>query len=472
MKSLKQTKNLIIAGALILVVGGTSVGGITYHNYREQVIEDQTKVVYETVSEDVSTYLGKALDPYIEEIKTLSKTNTGTQTDEFTEEQKKNISAVAAASSSDILSTVTKMIDVSESKSLQNMETKLQEEINTILDEGEVTASLSNDDREVLTDSITTIVENNVLKTLQEKNTANSKNIAAVQSSVNSKMDEMENKLKTYDDKISQQEARLESLSKENSSNSGSNTELNAKLAEVQSTVSSLNTNYETFKNSALTVTNIVSSVDGETTNGVLSASVGSDLNAKITAMDENFNQISNSANSLAAQISGVSSTVDALGSDLNETKASIGTLGTDLEAAKTSLKAQYEEAIKTSDDATATKIQGLISEIEATQSDITTLSSNVLVGSDKDALEAKINSDVQSISNNLSTTASSLDTKIGSVNDTLTNSLNSLATSLTNYTQSTDSTISTIQSEVTELKGKATLTYTYDAASNTLFLN
>lgn len=283
-------KEIIKVILFIVIPLGLVLGMLANHS----ITEKQYRKMNTTVKEIVEVHLEEILNDYVGEqpqIEFLEKTTSNTTAVTLTKENQQTIiDSVLGSLQPKIYKEINSMSTTIQQKAVSELEERLTETIDTVLKEQlSETVVFTDNEKQILTSSIITVVEKDILTKLEESEAKNEKAIETLKKSVEINIKNMEDLLKDYEAKlltmktsISNLQNQLNSINVDNTNSSGV---LQKQLNALQTSYSSFRKEYAVNLANTLKLGNIVTDItnpENLTDTNVLAASAAYSLDTKI----------------------------------------------------------------------------------------------------------------------------------------------------------------------------------------------
>ena len=280
----------LIASSAIVVIG--SVSHMT-HEYNKQMNTSQSAIA-EKVTVDLQDYFGGYMDQSASKIKVLENTVEEIQQDTtgitLSQEQiDEIISGVISQVTPDLLKQVTSSDKIVTQETITTLEKEIDAKLKSIVPEG----TISEGEMQALTDSISVIVESNIMKELSQNDNVSENDLKTLQESIESKLKMINSTIDAYEGKIDTLQKELDSLKEKGASE--------AELDALETRITNAYKNLENFATNSSKAVTIIDNLMTEygTEGGVVSAEAGhemlvglQDLNARITVKTEEINSM------------------------------------------------------------------------------------------------------------------------------------------------------------------------------------
>lgn len=285
------------------------------------------KTMNQTVKETVQVEMQDLLGDYTPEqvIKTLEQTSTEdinsgvlSQIDYLTDEDKADIvEGVLGVLKPTLLEKLSSSEESVREEVLTSLESTITEKVNTVIENSDLgSTSLTSDEKTILTDSIVSIVESQILKTLSEETSTTTETLNTLEKHVQENVTKIETTLNTYKTEITELQTTIEKIEKElegqGTLDASKVDEMSKQLTELKSKYNTLVDQYSGHASNALMVSNIITNLTTKPASDmVLSAEAGYTMNQNLI----------NVTNSLASFTKVTEENLKLLGVDIAEFK-------------------------------------------------------------------------------------------------------------------------------------------------------
>lgn len=285
------------------------------------------KTMNQTVKETVQVEMQDLLGNYTPEqvIKTLEQTsiddiNAGvlSQMEYLTDEDKADIAeGVLGVLKPTLLEKLSSSEESVREEVLTSLESTITEKVNTVIENSDLgSTSLTSDEKTILTDSIVSIVESQILKTLSEETSTTTETLNTLEKHVQENVTKIETTLNTYKTEITELQTTIEKIEKElegkGTLDASKVDEMSKQLTELKSKYNTLVDQYSGHASNALMVSNIITNLTTKPASDmVLSAEAGYTMNQNLI----------NVTNSLASFTKVTEENLKLLGVDIAEFK-------------------------------------------------------------------------------------------------------------------------------------------------------
>lgn len=351
------------------------------------------KTMNQTVKETVQVEMQNLLGDYTPEqvIKTLEQTSTEdinagvlSQIDYLTDEDKADIvEGVLGVLKPTLLEKLSSSEEAVREDVLTSLENTITEKVNTVIENSEIgSTTLTSEEKTILTDSIVSIVESQILKTLSDETSTTTNTLNTLEKHVQENVTKIETTLNTYKTEITELQKTIETIEKELSSQGTMDAskveEMSKQLTELKSKYNTLVDQYSGHASNALMVSNIITNLSTKpSSNMVLSAEAGYTMNNQLTKVTERLTNFQ----------SDTTANFEELGIDINtlreQTQQKLNTLRGDLDDLKEETTNNIEEINRKKADLsslqeTNDKLEAASSQIAGVKSDMEQQIANV----------------------------------------------------------------------------------------------
>lgn len=255
--------NFITASITITCIVTIVCFSVVTSSYHKKIDRTQ-KQITETVTKDLEKYFGSYMSDSSYDVQTLQKTVGDLQeqiTGEYlTEEQLKTLTdSVVTEITPDVIKNLTSKNDELSQQTISSLEEQINTRIREVIEQNNGTdRELSEEDKNALTDSISLIVEANILATVKQNQASTDGSIRALEDSITAKISKLNQAVATYEKKISEMEAKLKVLQEE-----GANAE---EINNMTTSLTELKNKFDTFNLNSSNTTQIIETKIGEET--------------------------------------------------------------------------------------------------------------------------------------------------------------------------------------------------------------
>ena len=403
---MKKGKNsyfkwIILSGLILGIVLFVTANGI--------ITGKQYKQMDNTVKEIVNVHLNEMLGNYVAEkpqVHALEKNNTTTTAVSLLkEDQQAIIDSILGVLEPQIYKDMNSLSTTIKTAAIKELEKKLSQTIDSVVEEKLSETVIFNDqEKAILTNSIITVVEKDILAKIEQSKKKNEEAITILKQNIETNITNMENILKDYETKLYSMKTSMNTMETQVEA---MNVENNASMDALKKQLEALKASYNSFqKEYAVNLANTVmlgsivadiTDPEGNRDDKVLAASVGYQLDQKIADLRTDAEK---KLNDLAINITeNIEQQINVMDQKLAELEAQAATKA-ELEAAKASL----ETADNTIKDLLTKEEADRIAAIEdaraALEEAITTAGTNASdqLKQAKDELQQLIDENVQDI--------------------------------------------------------------------------
>ena len=338
------------------------------------------KTMNQTVKETGQVEMQDLLGDYTPEqvIKTLEQTSTEdinsgvlSQIDYLTDEDKADIvEGVLGVLKPTLLEKLSSSEESVREEVLTSLESTITEKVNTVIENSDLgSTSLTSDEKTILTDSIVSIVESQILKTLSEETSTTTETLNTLEKHVQENVTKIETTLNTYKTEITELQTTINKIEKElegqGTLDASKVDEMSKQLTELKSKYNTLVDQYSGHASNALMVSNIITNLTTKPASDmVLSAEAGYTMNQNLI----------NVTNSLASFTKVTEENLKLLGVDIAEFK-----LKTQQSLEATEAKTENNQAAIADLESKKADYEDMTEKLNEANSDITNAKSEML---------------------------------------------------------------------------------------------
>ncbi len=371
---------------------------------------DASEELSESITVDLKEYFGQYLNNQKGEIKELSSTVGDLKAAgiELTQEQQDAlIKKLVENLSPEMIQSIMDRNESVSKESIERLENNIYERLAESLQNQNGNLQLTDSQMQAITDSVTMIVETNILSVLEERFSQQLKYMVSIEAAIDEKLKKVTDTVTSYQETVKQIENKLKVVEK-NSTDSAETEKLRLQLEELQR-------NYESFVATAQPAINIVTNLAVYPTgsNDVLSAQAGYNLNQKIINVNDTLSaSFSDFTQQISARVDAndikqsqkLSDAKEDLENQIADNAKQMELLNKAREAAEKALETKSAEDIETLEKALGNLGGNLSDELKSAY--------DSLVQMDKDNAEnmgniladttSAINADIKSANNNI----------------------------------------------------------------------
>ena len=265
---------------------------------KDSEYRDVSADLSESITVDLKEYFGQYLSNQKGEIKELTNTVDSLQTSgiELTQEQQDAlIKRLVENLTPEMIQGIMDRNESVSKETIESLEQSIYDKLVESLNVQSEKVQLTESQMQAIGDSVTMIVETNILSVLEERFEQQTKYLVNIEAAIDEKLKKLTDTVTSYQETVKQIESKIKVIEK-NTANSAETEKLRLQLEELQR-------NYESFIATAQPAINIVTNLAVYPTgsNDVLSAQAGYNLNQKIVDVK---NTLSTSFSDFSQQIS------------------------------------------------------------------------------------------------------------------------------------------------------------------------
>lgn len=418
------------------------------------VDDKQTVLMDEEITYKVETKLKDYLDTYMTK-DTQSGITVSTLTKETAainltpEEREIIIESITGVLEPKLYSQMGSISDTIQKNAVIELEKKLSESINTVVDTKLAeTVVFSEDEKTLLENSIITVVEKSILEELKKSENKNTAAIEVLKDNINTNITRIENVLQKYEAKLESMNSTIQKLetqvNQQNVSDNSNVSSLEKQLGLLQESYSEFQKQYAINLANTLLMSNMITSLDDITDpdKQVLSASVGQELaNQLIQFKTENNTKLAELElclnEDIKEQINSMDKRVLTIEQELKNNLMEL--------ESKTATKEQLEKEKQLLQNALQATEQALSSQTEEN------------INKAKEALEKTVNELGDTTSEELKEAKKALEEALASNQADTTQEFTNIKTAISNDVNTTNAKIAGIEDEINELNNTVT---------------